>query len=112
MEIDAAGSEVAVAEVLREDAQAEQSHDLDPFVAPREPVADERLVDAAVLARERDEAVVLVAEHDRVQRGFLAAFVTEQRHRDGPPSVHRADDVVLGDARAVEEHLVELAAAR
>ena len=52
-----------------------------------------------------------MAEHDRVQRGFLAAFVTEQRHRDRPPAVHRADDVVLGDARPVEEHLVELAPA-
>ena len=45
-------------------------------------------------------------------RGLLAALVPEQRHRDGPASVHRADDVVLGVRAPVEEHLVELAPAR
>ena len=70
--------EVAVAQVLRQDAQTEQAHDLDPLVAPGQLLADQRFVDAPVRACERDQTVPLVPEHDRVERRLFAPLVAEQ----------------------------------
>ena len=64
-------------------------------VAPRQALADERVVGHAAFAASADEPVELGAEQDRERRRGLAPLVAEQRHRDRPAAVHLADDVVL-----------------
>ena len=77
-------------------------------VAPRQPLADDRVVGRPALLGQRHEAVELGAELHRHRGGGLAPLVAEQRHRHRPAAVHLADDVLLRRAGVGEEHLVEL----
>ena len=87
---------------------AEEAHDLDLGVRPRQTLTDHGIVGRAALLGEVDELVELAAEAERLHRCAGAALVAEQGHRDGPAAVHLADDVLLRAAGVAEEHLVEL----
>ena len=76
-----------------------------------QPVAEHRVVDGAVLLRQRDDAGQLAGEADDLAQHRDAALEAEQRHRDPPAVAGLADDQVGGRPGAGEEHLVELRAA-
>ena len=69
---------------------------------------DERIILQSLLAHKCDEPVEFGAEKQRQRGGLVASFETEQRLRDLPARVHRADDVVGSGARPGEEDLGEL----
>ena len=73
------------------------------------PVPHDGVAIPTVRAGERDEAVELGPEEDRVGRRLLTTLVRQQRHRHRPPGTDLAHDVLDGRSRAGEVHLAELA---
>ena len=103
------GAERPLSEHTRQDAQAQESHDLAAGVHVRQSLADDAGRCAAPVARARDQPIELGAEEDRVRGGFLASLEPEQRRRNRPSVVDVADDVIGRRDGVVEEDLVEFA---
>ena len=82
-----------------------------PDVAVGELVAEHRVVRDAALVRGVEQLAELVLERELLRQERGAALEAERRHRDLPALADRAEHVLLGGARTVEEHLVELGAA-
>src|SRR5262249_45516631 len=60
---------------------------------------------------ELDDLIQLVLEGELLTQSRDAALEPERGHGDSPTTVHGADDVVGGGARALEEHLAEFGSA-
>ena len=78
-----------------ERAQAEPAHDLHLGVAPRQALADDRVVGEAALRGQRESRSSSAWKRIGDGGRRLAPLVAEQRHGHGPAVVHAADDVVL-----------------
>ncbi len=92
----------------RQHAQGVVAHDGQAAPGLGQPLPDQRITSAAVLACPRHQPLELVAKLHLLAQGRDATLEAEQRHGNTPAVAGRAENIVGRGHGIIEEHLVEL----